>query len=133
MKSIIVSILGMASIFVFQLKNQDSLKTSIERGSQVYKDFCVSCHMTYGEGIKNVYPPLSKSDYLKNNREGSIKAIKFGQKGKLVVNGVTYNGYMAPLGLTNREVADVMNYITNTWSNKNKTMITEKEVAKVKK
>ena len=40
---------------------------------------------------------------------------------------------MPPLGLTNEEVADVMNYIMNSWSNKNKKMVTVGEVTAVKK
>lgn len=133
MKFIIGCILGLSSLFVFQAKTQDPLQESIERGSEVYEDFCVSCHMSYGEGIKDVYPPLAKSDFLLENREKSIHVIKYGQRGEIVVNNATYNGYMAPLGLGDDEVADVMNYITNTWGNKNDKIITEDEVSKIKK
>ena len=49
------------------------------------------------------------------------------------MNHATYNGYMAPLGLNDDEVADVMNYITNTWGNKNDKLITKEEVSKIKK
>ena len=110
----------------------DTLKASIARGSGIYKDFCVVCHQTNGEGIVGTFPPLAKSDYLMNNREESIKAIKFGQTGKITVNGVIYNNAMAPLGLYDEETADVMNYITNSWGNKNEKMITVEEVAKLK-
>ena len=133
MKFIITSILGLTSLFVFHSKTQDPLQASIDRGSKVYEDFCISCHMSYGEGIKGVYPPLAKSDFLIKNREASIHVIKYGQKGKIVVNNATYNGYMAPLGLSDNEVVDVMNYITNTWGNKNNKLITVEEVSKIKK
>lgn len=107
------------------------LKKSIERGASVYMDFCMQCHLPDGKGVNKAFPPLDNSDYLKNKRSESIKAIKFGMSGKIVVNGETYNGAMAPLGLTNDEVADVMNYITNSWSNKNTKMITVEEVSKI--
>ena len=71
------------------------------------------------------------SDYLKDNRELSIKSIKYGQKGEITVNGVIYNGVMAPMGLTDEEVADVMNYITNAWGNTNNKMITVEEVSQI--
>ena len=35
----------------------------------------------------------------------------------MVVNGVTYNGTMAPQNLNEQEVVDVMNYILNSWGN----------------
>ena len=74
MKLLLICIISIASIVVFKSANQDPLKESIERGSEIYEDFCVSCHMSYGEGIKDVYPPLAKSDYLTKNREGSQAA-----------------------------------------------------------
>ena len=89
--------------------------------------------MPSGEGVKGVFPPLAKSDYLFKNREASIRGIKFGQSGEIIVNGIKYNGVMAPMGLSDDEIADVMNYITNSWGNKNNNMVTEEEVSKIKK
>lgn len=114
-------------------KQQDiKLKQSIERGAILYKDFCMVCHGTNGLGVKNAFPPLANADYLMNNRKESIKAIKYGQRGEIIVNGNTYNNAMAPLGLYDEEIADVMNYITNSWGNKNNDMITVEEVTKLK-
>ena len=112
-------------------KKSAMLKESINRGAEIYKDFCMNCHMSNGEGVENTYPPLAQSDYLMNNRSLSIKAIKFGQQGEILVNGVLYNNSMSPLGLTNEEIADVMNYITNAWGNENMKMITVEEVSKI--
>lgn len=109
------------------------LTSSINRGKAIYNDFCMTCHLPNGEGVANVYPPLAKSDYLMKNREASIRGIKYGQQGEIIVNGKKYNSVMAALGLSDDEVADVMNYITNSWGNKNTKMITESEVSKIKK
>lgn len=118
--------LSIGSSFLFQDKE---LEKSIQRGQEIYADFCVTCHLTKGEGVQNAFPPLAKSDYLVKNREESIKGIAFGQKGELVVNGVTYNGTMPPMGLEDEEIADVMNYILNSWGNHSKKMVTSEEVA----
>lgn len=134
MKFLIISALSCLSIFgIYTISNQDKLQESIKRGSAVYEDFCINCHMANGEGIEATFPPLANSDYLKNNREASIKGIKYGQQGKITVNGKIYNGYMAPLGLDDAEVADVMNYINNSWGNVDKNMVTIEEVSMVKK
>lgn len=111
----------------------DPLKESIVRGREIYNDFCMSCHLPSGKGVEKVYPPLAKSDFLQKERIASIKAIKFGLTGRMVVNDKVYNGTMMALGLSDDEVADVMNYITNAWGNKNDNMITEEEVSKIKK
>jgi mono/diheme cytochrome c family protein len=108
-----------------------NLQESMERGKELYADFCVTCHMDNGEGVPNVFPPLAKSDYLVENREASIRGVKYGQSGEIVVNGVTYNNMMMELGLTDEEVADVMNYVLNSWGNKSQTMVTAREVASI--
>lgn len=63
----------------------------------------------------------------------SIKAIKYGLIGKIIVNGVTYKGMTTYLGLYANEVADVMSYRNNSWGNTNNKMISEKEVEPVSK
>ena len=48
--------------------NKDSqlnpdLQNSIQRGSEVYSDFCIKCHLVHGKGDA-VNPPLDDSDWL---------------------------------------------------------------------
>lgn len=112
-------------------KASPELKSSISEGEKVYQNFCINCHMANGEGIEGAYPPLANSDYLENNLKASIIGIKNGMKGEITVNGKTYNNVMNPMGLNDQEVADVTNYILNSWGNKNDTLITAKEVSKI--
>lgn len=115
-----------------EINKNSKLNESIERGKDIYNDFCITCHMPNGKGVPKTFPPLANSDYLMNKRTESIKAIKYGLSGKIEVNGETYNTPMASQGLSNEEIADVMNYITNNWGNKNSLLITEKEVSEIK-
>lgn len=115
------------------LSQDKELEKSIARGSEVYGDFCVTCHLPNGEGVSGVFPPLANSDYLRNNTMESIRGIKYGQQGEIKVKGVTYNGVMPSMGLSDEEVADVMNYIQHSWGNQSKKMITEKEVSLITK
>lgn len=111
----------------------DELAKSIERGKMIYSENCISCHMGTGEGITATFPPLAKSDYLMKTPENAIQAIKFGLIGKVTVNGVSYDNMMPEPGLANEQVADVMNYIMNSWGNSSeKKMITVKMVEAVK-
>lgn len=130
-KFIIALVLISSSTLIYS--QQNTLQNSIKRGEEIFTDFCINCHMANGEGVENTFPPLAKSDYLKNNQEASIRGIKYGQKGEITVNGIKYNGYMAPMGLDNKEIADVMNYINNSWGNTNDKIITEEEVSIIKK
>lgn len=133
MKLFQLSLFVTLSVIFTSFSQTNALKASIEHGEEIYTDFCVSCHLPNGKGVERVYPPLANSDYLLKNREASIKGIKFGMNGEIVVNGKKYNSVMAPLGLSDDEIADVMNYISNSWGNKNDKIVTEAEVSKIKK
>ena len=93
------------------------LEQSITDGEEIYQEFCIQCHLNNGEGVSGVFPPLAKSDYLMNNIEMSIRGLKYGLSGPIVVNGEQYNGIMQNQGLDDVEIADVMNYILNNWGN----------------
>jgi mono/diheme cytochrome c family protein len=115
------------------IPTQTNLQKSVERGKLIYADFCMRCHLPNGEGQLNKIPPLAGSNWLTDKRRESIHAVKFGQQGEIVVNGLTFNDIMAPMGLANEEVADVLNYVMNSWGNSGKEMISAEEVSAVEK
>jgi len=104
-----------------------------QAGKEIYEDFCIQCHGANGKGDGKNFPPLDGSDWLTKKRTQSIHAVKFGQSGAIVVNKKTFNNVMPAMGLSNEEVADVMNYIMNSWSNKQSKKVTKEEVANIKK
>jgi len=131
MKIFILTIyLLVVSFVLFSFQKKPS-KEIMERGEIIYMDFCVQCHGVDGKGVEKIYPPLAQSDFLKENITQSIAAIKYGMEGEIVVNNKKYNGIMASQGLENSEIADVMNYILNSWDNYSDKIITEEEVDKV--
>lgn len=102
-------------------------------GKEIYADFCMQCHGANGQGDTKNFPPLAGSDWLKNKRNQSIAAVKFGLRGEISVNKTTFNGNMPAMGLSNKEVVDVMNYVMTSWGNKQTKTVTEKEVEAIKK
>ena len=127
-----VGIIGLFIIYEGTwLYQKKPLEQSIADGKEIYNDFCVQCHLDNGEGVSGVFPPLAKSDYLLNNIEMSIRGLKYGLSGPIVVNGEEYNGIMQNQGLDNLEIADVMNFILNNWGNESKEIITENQVANI--
>ncbi|QED37389.1 cytochrome c [Antarcticibacterium arcticum] len=112
---------------------QDKTNESYKRGKDVYNDFCVTCHLSNGKGVAGNFPPLDGSDWLTKKRTESIHAIKYGLSGPIKVNGEEYNSVMVQMGLSDQEVADVMNYINNSWSNAVKKPVTLEEVQAVAK
>ena len=122
--------LGIFSSLLFQNKTK---KESIKAGSEIYQDFCLQCHLSTGIGVSGVFPPLKASDYLLENTNLSIAGIKYGLRGKILVNNEEYDGIMVRQGLDNEEVADVMNYILNEWGNQTSAFITPNQVSKISK
>ncbi len=119
--------------FSFASPDQDAeLKKSMEAGKGVYQGICLACHLNEGQGIANVFPPLAKSDYLMEDLDRSIKILINGQQGEITVNGKKYNGAMPAPGLDDKDIADVLNYIRNSWGNKGDKTVTETQVAKVR-
>ena len=92
MRILILGYCFVLTVLSTQLKPQKSKEESIAAGEEIYQDFCVQCHLNSGEGVSGVFPPLKSSDYLLNNIEKSIAGIKYGLKGKIIVNGEIYLG-----------------------------------------
>ena len=98
---------------------QSDVQKSITRGKEVYELYCQSCHQENGTGIKDVNPPLAKADYMKNTANDLISIILQGSAMKLTVNGKKFFGAMTSQEyLSDEQIADVLNYIKNSWGNK---------------
>ena len=120
-------------LFVMNACQDPELKASIERGASVYTEFCVRCHMSEGIDTNERYPPLAGSNWLTEKRKETIHATKYGLRGEIEVNGVVYNDIMIPQGLSDEEVADVLNYIMNSWGNTQEKKVTPEEVKAIPK
>ena len=120
------------ALFVISVsfKTQDAtLKQSMVDGKEVYAGLCIACHLSEGQGIASIFPPLAKSDYLMADLDRSIKQLIEGSTGEIEVNGTKYNGAMPATGLDDKDIADVLNYVRNSWGNKGDLV----KIAKVKK
>ncbi|GLU55903.1 c-type cytochrome [Dyadobacter frigoris] len=134
MKSLVILLSGIIFCSAIFPKQDDDLEKSIARGKGIYAENCMTCHMGGGEGVPQTFPPLAKADYLTQSPEKAIHAIKFGLQGKIKVNDLEFDNQMPSPGLDNEEIADVMNYIQNSWGNSSeKKIVTDKMVEAVKK
>ncbi len=107
-------------------------------GREVFASNCAMCHQEEGQGIEGVFPPLAKSDYLMTRARGANRAelvdiIVNGKTGTLTVNGQTYNGVMTPVaGLSDEQIAAVLNFVTSTWGNTGAKPFAAEEVRKAR-
>ncbi len=86
-------------------------------GQRVYERNCMACHQSTGAGIPGAFPPLAGADYLLDDPRHAISVLLDGLSGEISVNGVTYNGVMPAVRLSDEDTANVLTYVLNTWGN----------------
>ncbi len=105
------------AIIGFSFEQTSAPNNSIQDGKKVYDTYCISCHMENGMGVEGAFPSLVKTCNL-SDKNRLVKIILQGMRGPLKVNGISFDGEMAGIEMTDKEVADVINYIRNSWGNK---------------
>lgn len=98
-------------------RDEIRLKQYQVQGAKIYATYCANCHQQDGKGLAALYPPLDGSDYLLEDLARAACIIKNGQSKEIVVNGVTYNQMMPGNPITNLEIAEVLTFVANAWSN----------------
>ena len=104
----------------------DELKA---RGEKVYASNCVACHQATGKGAPPAFPPLDGSKVVLRPKEGQINTV---------LNGVVRNGTPTAMiawskQLNDVEIASVITYTRNNWSNKTGEAIQPAEVKALRK
>ncbi|MBL7770653.1 MAG: cytochrome c [Flavipsychrobacter sp.] len=134
MKKIAVASVLTVSLFTLSAFVQNPKEASIKRGKEVYENNCMSCHQETGEGIEGSFPPLAKSDYFQKDPKKIITVILKGLNEEIKVNGKTYSMMMPEQSyLSDEEIADVTNYVANSWGNKSKVVFTPAQVKAARK
>ena len=95
----------------------ETIEERIKAGSRTYTANCAACHQPDGQGIAGAFPPLAGSDYLLSDPNRSIQVVISGLSGEISVNGMTYNGVMPGVRLSDEDVANVLTYVLNSWGN----------------
>ncbi|MFM6975306.1 MAG: c-type cytochrome [Sphingobacteriaceae bacterium] len=88
-------------------------------GKKLYEANCQNCHNSDGNGLAQLYPPLTDSIYLKQNKTKLACYIKYGLSGEIQIAGKAYNAQMpAQKNLSDIEIAEIVTYVTNSFGNK---------------
>ncbi len=111
----------------------NTLRKAYIRGKHLYEEGenCASCHQKQGDGLAPAFPPLDGSKWVNSDKELLAKIALHGLNGKIEVKGKEYTTPMPGFAFrkTNAEIADMLTYIRNAWSNQNGDGYTEIEIA----
>jgi mono/diheme cytochrome c family protein len=101
-------------------------------GEKLYAVNCASCHMEDGAGVPNLNAPLINSAYVRGDKDKLIHIVLEGSAAFANDPPRTYRNPMAALPyLSDQEIADVLTYVRNNFSNTG-TPVTAGEVSKVR-
>lgn len=102
------------------------------KGAKLFRQICAACHGINGEGMEGVAPPLEHSEYVSESAEKLALVMLHGLRGPVHVNGKKYElnqampGILANESLTNKDIADIISYVTNSFSDTPKGISSEK-------
>ena len=93
--------------------------TALARGQALYTDNCTACHLADGRGMAKVFPPLRGSSAIQADKAGTVIHVVLAGARMAAPTAKPTGLAMPGFGwkLDDREVADVVNYIRNGWSN----------------
>lgn len=108
---------------------QPAIKASMDRGKTIYLQRCMACHQVDGSGVPRLNPPLDGASTVKgNDKLKLVRIIIKGMTERVEIDGEYYDNNMsANPDLTDTQIADVLNYIRNSWGNK-ASLVTVAEV-----
>lgn len=87
-------------------------------GAAIYGDQCESCHQDKGQGVPVYFPPLAGNRDLFLSADFPARVVLFGMKGKIDVDGRSFDGDMPPLNvLSDAQIAAVLTYVRGAWGN----------------
>ena len=99
-------------------------QTSKQKGSAVYKQYCLTCHQADGGGVPRMNPPLIKTSYVTGDKNKLIKWVLQGSVEKVTVDGQNYSNNMPPQkNLTDQQVANVLTFIRSSFGNKSSAIL----------
>ena len=99
----------------------------LQKGKIVYEQYCLACHQVDGSGVPHLNPPLVKTSFVLGDKKSLIGIVLNGLS-DVEVDGETYSNPMPGFNfLTDEEVANVLTYVRNSFTNK-ATAVTIAEV-----
>jgi mono/diheme cytochrome c family protein len=100
-------------------KSSSNIKASLERGKIAFEQYCLACHQADGSGVQRLNPPLIQTKWVLGEKPTLINVVLKGLDEEIEVEGETYANTMPPLThLTDQEIADVLTYVRNSFTNK---------------
>jgi mono/diheme cytochrome c family protein len=109
-------------------------EAGMKDGAQIYAHYCIACHEADGSGAPRIYPPLPRNALLQSANPSSTLRVILDGAHTVTTPRAPNTGEMPAYAkqLSDQEVADVTNYIRNSWGNA-APLVTPDQVAKARR
>ncbi len=86
--------------------------SDVQAGRTDFESYCAACHQYDGQGVGEA-PPLEGSSWVVGPRDRLVKILLHGVRGKMEVDGKTYDREMPGFGqiLSDEEIASLLSYV----------------------
>jgi mono/diheme cytochrome c family protein len=119
--------------FPVKVAGNAAFQSTMLRGKAVFEKTCITCHQKDGGGVMNLNPALIKTRYVLGDKARLINIVLKGLNKEIEIEGDTYTNPMpAQSNLTDQQIADVLSYVRNSFTNK-ASVVTPPEVNAVRK
>ncbi|MGB4400022.1 MAG: c-type cytochrome [Daejeonella sp.] len=97
------------------------------KGASIFKSFCQTCHGSDGNGVASLAPPLNNSEWVVGDKNKLSGIVLYGLTGPIKIGNKLYeapeiNGEMPGIAsnpeFSDADIAQLLNYIRVSWSNK---------------
>jgi len=122
-------------IFVALFYCVEANAQNMQNGKKIYEARCLACHQADGGGVPNMNAPLdAASNVVGKDIARLVRIIRYGYNERIALDGFYYSNAMtANPDLKDNEIAGLLTYIRNSWSNKASAVtITQVQAAKKK-
>lgn len=91
----------------------------MKRGKKVYESYCLTCHQADGTGVPRMNPPLAKTNWVTGDKKRLINVVLKGLNEEIEIDGEYFSNPMpSHAHLNNREIADVLTFVRNSFGNR---------------
>lgn len=119
--------------YLTSLPGKQAILTPLQRGKEIYDNYCSVCHGKDGMGIPYAIPKLAgNKSVVSDDENNAIRTTLFG--GETVISS-KYLAYKMPSYsdiLSSSELADVISYVRYSWGN-DSSGVSASQVAKIRK
>lgn len=119
-KPLAALVVGLCVVMLYACQGEDAIRQAqfYTNGQKLYVQKCQNCHSANGQGLGELYPPLSDAAFMKRNKDRLACIVKFGLEEPIEVNGKLYDAPMPEnRDLTEQDIAYILTYIGNSFGN----------------